>query len=118
MLEQVKGVVRSLNPEADILTSVRSRIDLKRVLDTKKFSFEKSVLSAGWLQSLREEHKPETEEYGIGTCVALHPPQSSSALIAVPAASYTVHVGLSPPSASGRWFGTVWSSSRTHTRKL
>lgn len=73
-LEQVKGVVRSLNPEADILTSVRSRIDLNRVLDTTKFSFEKSVLSAGWLQSLREGHKPETEEYGIGTYVAFSHP--------------------------------------------
>lgn len=72
-LEQVKGVVRSLNPKADILTSVRSRIDLKRVLNTTKFSFEKSVLSAGWLQSLREGHKPETE-YGIGTYVAFSHP--------------------------------------------
>ncbi|KAL8292511.1 hypothetical protein RQP46_001123 [Phenoliferia psychrophenolica] len=65
-LEQVKGVVRRLNPDADILVSTRSRIDLKRVLDTGRFSFAKSLLSPGWLQSLREEQKPETEEYGIG----------------------------------------------------
>lgn len=70
-LKKIKQLVRSLNPDADLLTSVRGKIDLKRVLDTKKFSFEKSMMSAGWLKSLREEIVPETEEYGIGSCVHL-----------------------------------------------
>lgn len=67
-LRRIKALVKSLNPDADIVTSVRSQIDLKRVLNTNRFSFERSMLSAGWLKSLQEEVKPETEEYGIG-CV-------------------------------------------------
>lgn len=65
-LRRIKALIKSLNPEADIVTSVRSQIDLRRVLNTNRFSFEKSMLSAGWLKSLQEEVKPETEEYGIG----------------------------------------------------
>ncbi|KAI5481577.1 hypothetical protein MNV49_002803 [Pseudohyphozyma bogoriensis] len=68
-LAKIKALVKSLNPDAEILTSTKSRIDLKKVLDTKRFSFEKSMMSAGWLKSLREEVLPETEEYGIGTFV-------------------------------------------------
>ncbi|ORY74273.1 putative cobalamin synthesis protein [Leucosporidium creatinivorum] len=68
-LAKVKGLVKTLNPSADVLTSVKSKIDLTRILNTKRFSFEKSMMSAGWLQSLREVHVPETLEYGIGTFV-------------------------------------------------
>lgn len=65
-LRRIKALIKSLNPDADIITAVRSQLDLKRVLNTNRFSFEKSMLSAGWLKSLQEEVKPETEEYGIG----------------------------------------------------
>ncbi|GAA5862582.1 hypothetical protein JCM3774_001069 [Rhodotorula dairenensis] len=65
-LRRIKALIKSLNPDADIITSVRSQLDLARVLNTNRFSFEKSMLSAGWLRSLQEEVKPETEEYGIG----------------------------------------------------
>ncbi|GAA5976441.1 hypothetical protein JCM10908_005502 [Rhodotorula pacifica] len=68
-LQRIKALIKSLNPAADIVTAVRSQIDLKRVLNTNRFSFEKSMLSAGWLKSLQEEVKPETEEYGIGSFV-------------------------------------------------
>jgi G3E family GTPase len=49
-LSKVKSLVKSLNSAADILTSVKSKIDLTRILNTKRFSFEKSIMSAGWLQ--------------------------------------------------------------------
>lgn len=68
-LEKIKSLVRALNPEASILTSVHSKIDLTKILNTRRFSFEKSMMSAGWLRSLREEIKPETEEYGVGSFV-------------------------------------------------
>lgn len=63
---KIRALVKSLNPDADVVEAVRSRVDVSRVLDTKRFSFEKSMLGAGWLKSLQEEVKPETEEYGIG----------------------------------------------------
>ncbi|GAA6013026.1 hypothetical protein JCM11491_000942 [Sporobolomyces phaffii] len=68
-LEKIRSLVRTLNPDCAILTSIKSRVDLTKILNTGRFSFEKSMMSAGWLKSLREEIKPETEEYGIGSFV-------------------------------------------------
>ncbi|RKU39852.1 hypothetical protein DL546_001066 [Coniochaeta pulveracea] len=68
-VNRIKGVVNKLNPGAKIFTTVKSRIDVKNILDTKLFSYENAALSAGWLKSLSEEISPETEEYGIGNFV-------------------------------------------------
>lgn len=68
-LTKIKSLVKSLNPSAKVLTSIRSKVDLKEILNTRRFSFEKAMMGAGWLQSLREVQAPETEEYGIGTMV-------------------------------------------------
>jgi G3E family GTPase len=66
-LKAVTGVIKSLNPEAEIVPIEQGRVDLKHVLATGKFDFEKAEQSAGWLQEARGEHKPETEEYGISS---------------------------------------------------
>lgn len=66
---RIKGVVRKLNPSAKVVSTVKCRLDLGEILDTRLFSYEKVALSAGWLKSLNEEISPETEEYGIGTFV-------------------------------------------------
>ena len=68
-VERVKAVIKSLNHSAKILTSVRSKLDIKEILNTELFSYEKAAMGAGWLKSLQEEVNPETEEYGIGTFV-------------------------------------------------
>ncbi|BGP46474.1 hypothetical protein JCM10450v2_002319 [Rhodotorula kratochvilovae] len=68
-LRKIKSLVSQLNPDAHVLTSVRSKVDLSAVLNTRRFSFERSMMSAGWLKSLREESNPETDEYGIGSFV-------------------------------------------------
>ncbi|KAE8224752.1 hypothetical protein CF319_g2414 [Tilletia indica] len=66
-LEKVRHLVKTLNPDAKVLESVRGRIDLSDILNTGSFSYAKASLSAGWLKSLNEEVVPETEEYQIGT---------------------------------------------------
>ncbi|KAI0846948.1 putative cobalamin synthesis protein [Daldinia vernicosa] len=66
---RIKGVVKKLNPSAKVFSTVKCRLDLGEILDTRSFSYEKAALSAGWLKSLNEEISPETEEYGIGTFV-------------------------------------------------
>lgn len=66
---KVTTMVKTLNPGARIITSIKSNVDVKQILDTKMFSYEKAALGAGWLKSLQEEVNPETEEYGIGTFV-------------------------------------------------
>lgn len=68
-LNKVKALIHQLNPTAKILTSNYSRINLKEILDTKMFDYTKASLSMGWLRSLHEVVKPETEEYGVGTFV-------------------------------------------------
>ncbi|KAI1136307.1 putative cobalamin synthesis protein [Hypoxylon sp. FL0543] len=68
-VDRIKGVVKKLNPNARVVSTVRSRLDLTEILNTRLFSYEKAALSAGWLKSLNEEINPETEEYGIGTFV-------------------------------------------------
>ncbi len=68
-LEQLKAVIHKLNPVAKILTSDHSKIDLKEIVNTGLFNFEKASSSAGWIKELEGEHTPETEEYGISSFV-------------------------------------------------
>ncbi|GAA5901175.1 hypothetical protein JCM8208_002295 [Rhodotorula glutinis] len=68
-IRKITSLIERLNPEANVLTTVRSKVDLGAVLNTHRFSFERSMMSAGWLKSLREEVKPESDEYGIGSFV-------------------------------------------------
>lgn len=66
---ELKQVIRSLNPDAEVIETAFSTVPLDRVLNTKLFDFEKSSHSAGWLKELNGEHIPETEEYGITSFV-------------------------------------------------
>ncbi|KAJ1030189.1 hypothetical protein NDA16_001100 [Ustilago loliicola] len=68
-VDRIKSFIRLLNPDAKIIPTTRSRVDLTEILNTNLFSYEKAALGAGWLKSLNEEIKPETEEYGIGSFV-------------------------------------------------
>lgn len=66
---RIKGLVMKLNPDAKIVTTTRSKIDLKDILDTKSFSMGRAMLHPGWLKELRGEHTPETAEYGVTSFV-------------------------------------------------
>lgn len=69
-LNEMAGLLKTLNPSAKLLTSVHSNVDLTELLDVKLFDFEQAMHSAGWIQELEaEEHTPETEEYGISSFV-------------------------------------------------
>lgn len=67
--EELKAVLRRLNPNARIIGTRYSKIDPNEVLNTKHFDLERVSQSAGWIKELNEEHVPETEEYGIGSFV-------------------------------------------------
>lgn len=68
-VNELSGVLRSLNPDAKIIHTVKANVDLHEVLNTGMFDFEAASQGAGWMKELNQEHIPETEEYGIGSFV-------------------------------------------------
>ncbi len=66
-LDELTAVLRSLNPEAELIPISHGEVALEKVLETGRFSFERAQQAPGWLKELRGEHLPETEEYGIGS---------------------------------------------------
>lgn len=69
-LAELKAVLHKLNPDAKIITSTFGEIELKEILNTKRFDFEEASRGAGWIKELeKEHHTPETEEYGLSSFV-------------------------------------------------
>ncbi len=68
-LKLLSEIIHKLNPEAKLIKTNHSKVDLDEVMNTKMFDFEKAEASAGWIKELENEHIPETEEYGIGSFV-------------------------------------------------
>jgi len=71
-LLKLENVIRKLQPEAELIRTQHGKVDLKNIINTGLFDFEKASESAGWLKELNagvENHTPETEEYGIGSFV-------------------------------------------------
>ena len=61
-LEHVKAVVRALQPEAKMIETNFGKVEMKDILDTKQFDFEKVGNSAAWAKELMKETKPEDED--------------------------------------------------------
>jgi G3E family GTPase len=64
-LDRLKGMLASLNPDAEIVQTVKGQVALNRVLNTQLFDFEKASSAPGWLKIMRGEETSESEEYGI-----------------------------------------------------
>ncbi|NBA97053.1 zinc metallochaperone GTPase ZigA [Pseudomonas sp. R5(2019)] len=65
--EELVAILKRLNAQAQIIPMVMGHIPLERILNTGLFDFERAAQAPGWLQTLRGEHSPETEEYGIAS---------------------------------------------------
>lgn len=68
-LDQLEVILRTLNASAKIVRSVRGKVPLTELLDTKRFDFDKASAAPGWMAVLRGEEQPETVEYGISSFV-------------------------------------------------
>ncbi|MEJ2626611.1 MAG: GTP-binding protein, partial [Pseudolabrys sp.] len=66
-----RQIIRSLNPEADVIEVNFGEVPFERVLDTGRFDFEKAEQHPVWAKELYgfASHTPETEEYGVRSFV-------------------------------------------------
>ncbi|KAJ5948308.1 hypothetical protein N7466_001323 [Penicillium verhagenii] len=79
--EKIMQLLKLLNPDAKVLMSSYSQVDVRELLATGKFDFVRAASGAGWLRSLHEmtiqntgngermAPQPETLEYGINNFV-------------------------------------------------
>ncbi|MGE1151898.1 zinc metallochaperone GTPase ZigA [Pseudomonas kitaguniensis] len=65
--EELMAILKRLNARAQIIPMVMGEVPLNKILNTGLFDFERAAEAPGWLQELRGEHVPETEEYGIAS---------------------------------------------------
>ncbi len=62
-LNKVKAVIKTLQPVAKIIETDYAKVDVKEIIDTNSFDFEKASTSAGWIQELeRDDNEDEDEE--------------------------------------------------------
>jgi G3E family GTPase len=69
--ETARRIIRALNLDAELIETDFGKLPLEKVLDTKRFDFEKAESNPLWFKELNgfKDHVPETEEYGIRSFV-------------------------------------------------
>ncbi|AXK54728.1 MULTISPECIES: zinc metallochaperone GTPase ZigA [Pseudomonas] len=65
--QELMAILARLNAQAEIIPMVMGQVPLAKILNTGRFDFERAAQAPGWLQELRGEHVPETQEYGIAS---------------------------------------------------
>jgi G3E family GTPase len=69
----IKAVIRSLQADAKIIETSFWKVDIKEIVQTGLFNYDKAEKSALWRKELEwgwhKTHTPETEEYGISSFV-------------------------------------------------
>lgn len=68
-LNELESALHKLNPDAKLIRTEQSKIDINEIVNTGLFDMEEAQRSPGWLKELQGEHTPETEEYGIASFV-------------------------------------------------
>lgn len=61
-LESVRRMIEGLNPEAKVITTEHTNIDLNEILNTRLFNFEKAAESAGWQKILADHEDKHTHD--------------------------------------------------------
>ena len=72
-LHYVKWIIRSLQSEAQIIETVNSDVDIKEIIETGLFDYDKASASPLWIQELESgwhaHHTSEIDEYGISSFI-------------------------------------------------
>lgn len=62
-LKKVKAVIRALQPVAKIIETNYAKVDVKEIIDTNSFDFEKAATSPAWVQELeRDDNEAEDDD--------------------------------------------------------
>ena len=62
-LEEVKKVIKALQPTAKILETNYAKVDVGEVINTNNFDFEKISSSAGWIKKIEKEEENHEDEH-------------------------------------------------------
>lgn len=68
-LVELCAVLRGLNAAAKIVPATRGNVDLRDVLSTGRFDFDRASAAPGWMATLRGAAHSEADEYGITSFV-------------------------------------------------
>ncbi len=60
-LKRIKLIIRELQPKAKIIETNYAKVDVKEIIDTNNFDFEKVANSAGWIQEIEKDDNEEEE---------------------------------------------------------
>ena len=61
-LKRVKLIIKELQPTAKIIETNFGKVDVKDIIDTNNFDFEKVASSAGWIKELEREDNEDMDE--------------------------------------------------------
>jgi len=61
------AILQRITAQADLIPMVMGVVPLQQTLGTGRFGFEKAAPASRWLQEMRGEDIPETDEYGIAS---------------------------------------------------
>ncbi len=68
-LARLGGILKSLNPEARVVNTIRGQIPLTTIMGTGLFSMERARQAAGWLKVMRGDEHSESETYGVSSFI-------------------------------------------------
>lgn len=61
-LNKVKAVIKALQPVAKIIETNYAKVDVREIIDTNNFDFEKAASSPAWVKELERDDNEEDEE--------------------------------------------------------
>ena len=62
-LKRIKLIIRELQPTAKIIETNYAKVDVKEIIDTNNFDFEKVASSARWIKELEKDEDEEEEHH-------------------------------------------------------
>ncbi len=72
-MNQLKGIVKTLQPKAEIIECDYGDVPFEKILNTHLFNFDEVATSATWINKVEgafeNEEEGEADEYGVGTYV-------------------------------------------------